>query len=113
MKSKNPTMSDLERHLATQIRMFGLPEPETQYELSDKRKFRWDFAWPERLLLVEVNGGTWTQGAHGRGTGIRRDYEKANFAVLHGWRQLSFTSDQIEDDTAILTLRNFFERGKP
>ena len=82
--------SQLEAELALQIRALGLPEPIREYRAIKGRKFRFDFAWLEQRLLVEVNGGTYTKGAHSTGRGIARDYEKANLAVLQGWRALSF-----------------------
>jgi very-short-patch-repair endonuclease len=92
--------------------MAGLPKPVTQFRAVRNRKFRWDFAWPEHRLLVEVNGGTWIGGMHARGKGIRRDYEKANLAMLNGWQQMTFSSDQITDGKAIMLLRRFFEQQK-
>jgi very-short-patch-repair endonuclease len=105
-----PQASQLERYLQTQARMCGLPKPETQFCLVSGRKYRWDFAWPAYRLLVEVQGGTWSGGAHARGKGISRDCEKMNLAVLHGWQQMSFTSDQIKSGRAIEALREFFRK---
>ena len=84
--------SALEAELALQIKALGLPEPIREYQAIKGRKFRFDFAWldPEHRLLVEVNGGTYTKGAHATGRGIARDYEKSNLATLDGWRVLSF-----------------------
>jgi very-short-patch-repair endonuclease len=109
-KPKPAQLSPLERHLLTHIRMCGLPEPETQYRLLENRRFKWDFAWPGHRLLVEVQGGTWCGGAHARPKGISRDCEKLNIAQIHGWQQLSFTSDQIRGGQAIQTLRDFFRQ---
>lgn len=49
--------SDLEQLFAFQVKAAGLPEPEREYRAIKGRKFRFDFAWVERKLLVEVNGG--------------------------------------------------------
>ena len=61
------------------------------------RKFRWDFCWKSARLLVEINGGTFTKGAHSTGTGLRRDYEKNNLAQLAGWRCLMFDGEMVID----------------
>lgn len=66
----------------------GLPRPEPEYRILADRKFRWDWAWPAAKVAIEQQGGVWTRGAHGRGTGIVRDYEKMNLAVVAGWRVL-------------------------
>ena len=101
--------SSLEAELALQIRALDLPEPIREYQAIKGRKFRFDFAWLEQRLLVEVNGGTYTQGAHSTGRGIARDYEKANLAVLQGWRVLSFDGKSVKDGTAVEVIRQALE----
>ena len=96
-------MSKLEDLLLFQIRAMGLPEPEREYRAIKGRMFRFDFAWtePNHKLLVEVNGGTYNGGTHGRGCGINRDYEKGNLAVVHNWRVLSFDTKQVKSGAAL------------
>ena len=101
--------SALEAELALQIKALGLPEPVREYRAIAGRKFRFDFAWLEQRLLVEVNGGTYTQGAHSTGQGIARDYEKANLAVLHGWRVLTFDGKAVKSGEAVETIRKALE----
>ena len=96
--------SDLERALAFAIRAAGLPAPSQQFEYIPGRKFRADFAWPDARLLVEVQGGVYTRGAHGSVGGILRDIERLNLATLAGYRVLRFVGPQIEDGTAIETI---------
>jgi len=101
--------SQLEAELALQIRALGLPEPIREYQAIKGRKFRFDFAWLEQRLLVEVNGGTYTKGAHSTGRGIARDYEKANLAVLQGWRVLSFDGTAVKSGEAVEVIRQALE----
>jgi len=89
------------------LREAGLPDPkgEVQFALSsdDPRKFALDYAWPDAKLGVEVEGGVWSRGAHGRGSGILRDMEKQNVAVVLGWRILRFTpSHLVQPETVAL-----------
>ena len=72
------------------------------------RKFRFDFAWPDRRLAVEADGGTWTGGRHTRGGGYEKDCIKLNQAALRGWAVLRFTEGMIEDGTARETLEQAF-----
>ena len=65
------------------------------------RAFRFDFAWPDRKLAVEVDGGTFTGGRHVRGAGYERDVEKQNLAVTQGWRVLHFTQRQVTSGYAL------------
>ncbi len=101
--------SQLEAELALQIKALGLPEPIREYQAIKGRKFRFDFAWLEQRLLVEVNGGTYTKGAHSTGRGIARDYEKANLAVLQGWRVLSFDGKSVKSGEAVEVIRQALE----
>ena len=103
--------SQLEAELALQIKALGLPEPIREHQAIKGRKFRFDFAWtePNHKLLVEVNGGTYTKGAHSTGRGIARDYEKANLAVLQGWRVLSFDGKSVKSGEAVEVIRQALE----
>lgn len=70
------------------------------------RQFRWDFAFPDHKLMVEVHGGIWrTKGAHNTGTAIMRDCEKAAFAAGHGWRTFAVTGEQISAGQALAWIK--------
>ena len=73
----------------------GLPEPCREYPFHPDRRWRFDYAWPKRMLAVECEGGAWTQGRHTRGEGFINDMEKYNAAVQLGWRLLRFTPEQL------------------
>jgi len=103
-------MSHLEDTLESQLALAGLPAATREYRAIDGRKFRWDFAWPEYGLLVEVQGGTWGKGAHSTGAGISRDTEKLNLASLDRWFVMQFTPDQIRAGKALRWLQAFFEQ---
>ncbi len=63
-----------------------------QYQPEKSRKWRFDFAWPDKKIAVEVVGGLYVQGGHNRAERIRRDVEKLNTVVSEGWRVLHFPS---------------------
>ena len=79
----------------------GLRTPVAEYKFHDVRKFRLDYAWPEQKVGLEVDGGIWTGGAHGRGTGITRDQEKTNLAAGLGWRILRCTPSNLMSDETL------------
>ena len=93
--------SDLEQLFAFQVKAAGLPEPEREAAVIPGRKFRFDFCFREARLLIEINGGTYNGGAHGRGCGINRDYEKNNLAQIGGWRVLSFDTKMVKSGAAL------------
>jgi hypothetical protein len=93
-KKKKAKPSYLEADFAHAWKMTGLPKPESEYVIKETgRKWKYDFAWPERKIAVEIHGGVWTQGRHTRGAGFIGDRRKMNAAVLCGWRVLEFTTD--------------------
>jgi hypothetical protein len=59
---------------------------EQEVYFHNKRKWRFDLADKKNKIAIEIEGGIWTRGAHGRGTGIMRDIEKYNAAQSLGWR---------------------------
>lgn len=94
-------MSALEETLVWQVKMAGLPAPDREVVFAPPRKWRADLCWHPYRLIVEVEGGTWIQGRHSRGAGMRKDCEKYNAAALDGWRVLRFTGDMIRDGSAL------------
>ena len=94
-------MSDLEELLFHHILCAGLPVPEREYRFAPPRRYRADFAYPEKKILVEVQGGIYTSGAHSRGVGLERDYEKLNLAQLNGFRVFQFSRKMIESGVAV------------
>lgn len=81
------------------VRAAGLPEPEREHRFCERR-WRFDWAWPERMVAVELEGGIWTNGRHTRATGYQKDIEKYNTAVLLGWKLIRFTYPMLRDDPA-------------
>lgn len=69
---------------------YGLPIPQREFKFHPTRKWRFDFAWPGRLLAVELEGAVWVQGRHTRGTGYTGDMEKYNAAIELEWRVLRY-----------------------
>jgi very-short-patch-repair endonuclease len=88
----------LEDEFAFLVHVCGLPAPVRQFKFLPYRRFRFDFAWPDFKVFVEIEGGTWVGGRHVRPTGYARDCEKYNEAALNGWVGLRFTSDMLRND---------------
>lgn len=95
--------SSAEDSLAFQIRVTGLPKPERELRFC-ARRWRFDFAWPEKKLSAEVDGGVWIRGRHSRGSGIESDSEKFSTAAALGWRVMRFTPAMVNDGRAIRLL---------
>lgn len=87
--------SALEAELALQIKALGLPEPIREYRFHPTRKWRFDFAWLDKKVACEVEGGVWSNGRHTRGSGFIDDCEKYNAANQLGWHVYRFTADML------------------
>lgn len=99
------TDSSAERALANEIRWLGLPHPVREHRFTPLRKWRFDFAWPEFSVALEVEGGIWVGGRHTQGKGFQDDCEKYNVATVAGWRVLRVTPEQITSGEAVLWLK--------
>lgn len=68
------------------------------------RKFRFDYAWPQWKVAVEIDGGLWTYGRHSGGVGQKKDLEKMNAAAEMGWLVLHYTPDERLDSKTLLQI---------
>ena len=78
--------------------------PVREHRFHPTRKWRFDFAFPDHKLAVEIEGGIWANGRHTRGSGFKADMEKYNEAALLGWKVLRFDGDAVRTGTAINTV---------
>lgn len=71
------------------------PPPEPEYKmLIGEKKWRFDWAWPNFAVAVEVDGGQWAPGGgrHARDS----DRDKHNAATAKDWLVFHFSPDQLE-----------------
>ena len=94
-------MSKWVDRLLLELKATGIPEPQTEYPGIPGRKFRFDLAWPDSWLAVEVDGGNWAGGRHVNPRGYARDCEKVALAMVHGWRVLRVVPEQIKSGEAV------------
>lgn len=105
-KRTKPPARELEDRLYTDLQLAGLCDGlERQYRFHPTRKFRADFAYPARRLLIEVQGGSWVGGGHTRGAGYERDCERMNLATLEGYQMMWFTSSMVRQGRAVPEIR--------
>ena len=90
--------SYLEEITSERIRWLGYLLPEREYKFHPERKWRFDFAWPEKMIAIECEGGIWSGGRHTRGIGFINDCEKYNEATILGWRILRVTTSTTAKD---------------
>ena len=76
------------------------------------RRWRFDFAWPQQRIALEIEGGAWVGGRHNRGAGYVNDLEKYNTATLLGWRLLRVTPEMVSDGTALLLIEALLDNAQ-
>ncbi|MGS3139356.1 hypothetical protein ACB316_14190 [Aeromonas sanarellii] len=83
-------------HQRVLAQLVGFPDPTTELMFHPKRKWRFDYAWEEQKLALEVHGGIHSGGRHTRGRGFVEDRAKMNEAALLGWTVLEVTPEHIK-----------------
>jgi hypothetical protein len=94
-KKKSPG----EEGLALALHVNGI-EFEREYEFAKPRKYRADF-YILPNLLIEVEGGTWSNGRHSRGSGMEEDMKKYNLATKLGFSLLRYSTAMVKSGDAI------------
>lgn len=84
--------------------------PVREYKFLEDRRFRFDLAWPQFQIAVEVHGDVWHGGRHTSGVGFTRDREKMNLAIIEGWKVLEVTTGQVKDGSAIKWISALFDK---
>ena len=84
---------DYSKLLFPALASIGLPNPEPEFKFCETRRWRFDFAWKEFKLALEIEGMVWRNGRHTRGSGFVKDMEKYNNAAKLGWRIIRATPD--------------------
>ena len=105
------TKSAHEETFAQHVRAYKLTDPVRELKFHPTRKWRFDFSWPEQMIAVEIEGGTWSGGRHTTGAGFEKDCEKYNEAAALGWAVYRFTSGMIKSGVAILFVSKLFHES--
>ena len=73
------------------------------------KDWRFDFAWPDILIAVEIEGVLHKgKGRHQTVHGLAGDCAKYNAATLMGWRVYRFTPAQVRSGLAYTTMQKAF-----
>mgnify|MGYP001442232716 CR=1 FL=1 len=92
------------------FRVLGIPPHVKELRFHDMRKWRFDYAWPDYKVAVELEGGIWSGGRHVRGSGFQNDCEKYNHAVMLGWKIYRFSAKFLKDGHAEKCLLTAFKK---
>ena len=92
--------------LGLHLKELGFTDICYEFQFNPDRRWRADLAVPGDRLLFECDGGVF-RGGHRRGNALAADYERQNWAVLHGWRLLRWTNRQVLTGEAREFLRGY------
>jgi very-short-patch-repair endonuclease len=92
--------SDLETRFEQLLRNHGLPMPVAQYEVvaPDRRRFRIDFAYPDRRVGIEVMGAAF----HAPPDRWNADLERLAVLESMNWRMLVFSYEQVTRASSVV-----------
>ena len=95
--------SSLEKSAAEKLKAEGIRNYQEEYQFHETRRWRFDFAWPEQMVALEIEGGVWrgAKGGHTSGVGFTKDCEKYNTATVMGWKVLRVVGAQIRDGSMV------------
>jgi len=91
--------------LATALRALNI-EFDQEFKFHPSRMWRADFHLKGKKILVEVEGGIWSNGRHTRGKGYLGDLEKYNAATMMGYQVIRFSTEQVKSGKAIEQILN-------
>ena len=80
-----------------------IPKPVRQHRFAPPRRWLFDFAWPDRLVAVEIDGLVYGgRGGHQTVDGILKDCEKQEAALRRGWRVYRVPGPWIQDGDRLI-----------
>jgi hypothetical protein len=93
-----PFESVAEARFRRAIALAGLPEPVVQQVVTDGDGFvaRTDLAWPDQMVVLEVDGFRW----HANPDSHARDSRRSNRLAASGWTVLHATPAELEETPA-------------
>lgn len=83
----------------------GIEIPVAEYRFHKTRRWRFDYAWPDYKVALEIEGGVYTRGRHTRPSGFLGDMEKYNAAACAGWTVIRCTPDGLTSAATLAMLR--------
>lgn len=77
--------------------------------MDTKRRFRADYLINNNIIL-EINGGQWTNGRHNRGgKGYENDLTKMNLSQENGFKYIQFTYEMLQRKEYEQTILNIIK----
>lgn len=82
-----------------------LPRPVRELKFHSVKGWKFDFAWPDLMIALEVEGGIFIGGRHSGGVGMLQDFSKYNEAAIAGWRIVKVVPKELNTRATLQMLR--------
>jgi len=97
---------------------FGIPEAEFEYHLyvpGHSKPYRFDIAWSNKKVALEIQGAIWkgSAGGHTSGKGIKSNWIKYNYAAQTGWRIIYCEPSEWTSDETFETIKKTLAYRRP
>lgn len=93
----------------TAERLSQFPDCVNELMFHPTRKWRFDHAWPEYMIALEIHGGVYCGGHHVSAEGFINDRHKMNEAALMGWHVIEVATEDVTNGNLELWLAKAFE----
>lgn len=107
-KAKADTLA---KHFRLLCKHHGVPFPAREVRFHKTRMWRFDYAWEEEKVALEVDGGAFIPGGgrHNRGAGFVADNKKMSAAAALGWKVIRVTPKDLCTEETITLVRQALE----
>ena len=79
-------------------------------EVAGLKDWRSDFAIPDAMLLIEIEGGAWAGGRHTTGAGFEADLRKYHAAMRLGWTVYRCSPAMVKSGAAAELITHLLEQ---
>jgi len=98
-------MNDIMRQMIEDLMPPGFVR---EHRFHPVRRWRFDYAWPQHKVALEIEGAAFMRGRHTRGAGFRNDIAKYNAATLLGWRVFRCLPEEFQSAEVTRFMREAF-----
>lgn len=103
---------DYKAEFLSQLRLCGLPAPDKEVRFTQRRRWRFDFAYVDLKLAIEYQGGVYHAGmGHQTVSGMERDCLKFSTAASLGWRVMPINAGMVRRGEAVQLVEQALRNG--
>ena len=95
------------------LRSAEIPSPVAEFKFHPIRRWRFDYAWLDQRVYLEINGGIFVGGRHSRGASLLKEWEKIAAATAMGYRPLFCQPRDICSAKTLDAIRDALSYSKP